>query len=130
MTLGADIDAALPYFRAQAESRMSETVTVFRTELVDEGIEPTEQRVTLYSGKARLKFSSSVASDRTSGSQFVVSQSAELHLPSGTSWVGKDPTVEVTASSSDQSLVGRQWTVKGRPQAGQTTAARYALEEV
>ena len=130
MTLGTDVDAALPYFRAQAESRMSETVQVTTTEKQDTGgFDPEQVPTTHYSGRARVKFASQVVSDREVAGQFPVVQSVELHLPSGTV-VPRGSVAEVTASTADSSLVGRRFTVTGLPQAGQTTAARYPVEVV
>jgi len=121
--------SALERGRRMAASRMSETVQVFTVSLQETGgIRPVEVRTVHYDGPARVKFSSSVVSDAVAAGQLVATQSVELHLPSG-SVVPVDASVEVTASSVDGSLVGRRFTVSGRPQAGQTTAARYPVKE-
>lgn len=110
--------------RRMAVSRMTETVKVAEARSYD----PLTLATAVYDGPARVKFGSSVGESNPAG-QLVAIDAAELHLPSGTSGVEADMFAVVEASSADSALVGRVFRIKGRGVAGQTTAARYAVED-
>lgn len=133
VNLGADIAAALPELRAQAESRMSETFEVFTSERVlgGDGKYVTTETPVYEDVRGRLKVPTLTVSEREQGAQVPAIQDVHVHVP-----VGATPLVEVnhmwrcTASDSDVSLVGRVWRTKGSHQAGQVTAHRYPVEQV
>ena len=154
MSLGWDTLAALPAFRVQAESRMSETVTVGRSTpngLNPETLEPVADSFVLHyptpqdiftdvfrdvfgdagNGRARIKYSSLTVSESSTLGQVLAAQDAVLSLPVGMGLgVRIDDIVTVTASTVDPALIGRRFRVKGSAQAGQVTASRFPLEEV
>lgn len=132
MTLGADIDAALPGLRAQAESRMAEKVTVGRFEDgTDETTgNPTKVLVTSrYVGKARIRWGSREVTNADAPSMPITVQEPYLSVPFGTVLLLDNDEVRVDASS-DPILVGRTFRVQGYPIAGAVTAHRYPLEEL
>jgi hypothetical protein len=117
--------------RRQAEARMTETVRIGRLEEGTDPVtlDPIQTLDVVYDGKGRIKFPSMNEVEVDAGGQLVVKQDLELHLPSGTVGVTPDMRAVVDASTADPALVGRVFRVKGRPAAGQTTAARFPLEE-
>ena len=151
MSLGSDLNAALPELRAQAESRMTETFDFFTaTEGTDPvTLDPTTVETPLVEGaRARVKFVASQGRDTESGGQYPVVQRVEVHV-SATLAAGIFPSdfvfpgdiypgevippgafVRVTASTIDQSLIGRVFRVAERPPGGQVTAYRVIVEEV
>lgn len=124
------INGILTQGRALAVSRMSETVHAGSSTTTTDPVtgQPVQSGTTVYDGAARLKFASTVVSDKATGGQLVSSQNVELHCPSGTK-IPIGTVVTVTASTADDSLVGRKFKVTGRPEAGQTTAARFQVVE-
>lgn len=118
--------------RRQAESRMTQTWRV--GELVESTdpitFDPIQSFVAVYDGPGRLKsVQATSVSDREVGGQPVAMQVFELHLPSGTTGITPDMRAICDDSPEDASLVGRVVRVKGFPAAGQTTAARFSVEE-
>ena len=134
MSLGADVAAALPFFREQAISRMSESFRIFevtgRTADPENDLREVDVETDRYVGIGRLVFRSSVVSDVSVASQLVASQGARIDLPAGTSGIRRDMVAVVTDSTADVTLIGRRFRVEGMPSAGQTTAARYQVVEV
>ena len=133
MNLGYDIAQALPGLRAEAESRMTETLTVGVETFVTDPVTGDAVRSVadpVYSGIGQIKFPSMVVSERDAQGQQVAATSQMLRLPVSVGAVAKGHVVRVTASSSDSTLVGRWFRVKSLPQSGQVTAHRYPLEEV
>lgn len=137
MTLGSDIDAALPLLRAQAESRMSETVTVgsFRDGTDEATGDPVREPVTeRYAGKARIRYGSLAAQSTSTGAdqigQPVVVQAPYLSVPWGSPRLFEGDEVVVSASGSDPLLVGRVYTIAGNAVIGAVTAHRYSLTEL
>jgi len=122
---------ALAMGRAQANARMTETFEFYTTALVFNETtlddDPTDTIVLTTAG--RLKVTQAQGRDVESASQFPVVQRLEVHIPSGSVVVPVGTLVRVTASTADVSIVGRKFRVSERPQAGQTTAHRYAVEE-
>lgn len=137
MTLGSDIAAALPGLRAEAISRMSETVTVgtfsdgVDPETGDPVRTPDDAR---YSGPARVRYGSITASGTASsaeqvGQAFVV-QAPYLSVPWGSPRLYEGDEVLVDESASDPLLIGRVYQIAGNAAIGQVTAHRYPLTEL
>lgn len=130
--LGWDVDARLPELRAQAESRMTETVQVG---VFGEGFDPetgdtTRELLTeRYAGVARVRYPGTAVStsDRV---QVVAVTDIVLSLPHGSPVAFDGDEVLVTASTSDGVLVGKSFRVEGGVQAGQVTAHRYRVTEL
>lgn len=132
MNLGYDIAQALPGLRAEAESRMSETVTVGRWENTRPHgqLDPVATLVeTYYSGIARVKFPYATSLSKVPAGQQLVETSIILSLPAESVTVPTGAIVRVDSSSFDATLVGRMLRVDGQAQAGQTTAHRYPVVE-
>src|SRR5690606_31409184 len=125
MSLGYDIAWALPALRAEAESRMTETVTGgLYTDGVDGDGNPTRALVTeRYSGKARVRFASRAVLNTGQTAPTAVMEPV-LSVPHGSAELFDGDEVEVTASTDDSALVGRRFKIQGRANAGQTTAMR------
>lgn len=83
----------------------------------------------VYSGIARLKWSSTTVSDASAAGQSASVQSVVLKLPVGTSGVHEGMYAIVSASSVDPGLVGRRFRIAGQPESGQVTALRFPVEE-
>lgn len=137
MDLGYEIAAALPGLRAQAESRMTETVTigVYTDATADDG-SPTREPVEVrYTGKARVRYvgravlNTGTSASGTFNTPFTV-QEPYLSIPVGSPVCYDGDEVEVTASADDGIIVGRRFKIQGLPAAGQTTAHRYLLQEL
>ena len=117
--------------RAWANSRMTQT---WRVGTLVEVTDPLTLDVTktiqaVYAGPARFKVTVSIPSVEEVPGQAVAVQDQELHLPSGTSGIETGMVAVCDACPEDQSLVGRVLRIKGAPAAGQTTAARFPVEE-
>lgn len=134
VSLGADIAGTLPFLRAQAESRFTETLRAYTTTQVfdEETGLYTPAEVVLYSSvPGRVKYPQTAVSEKDQGAQIPAVQDVQIHVR-----VGATPNVvvnvmwRVTASSADASLVGRVFRTKGEAPAGQVTAARYPVERV
>lgn len=129
--LGDDLSAFLPEIRAHALSRMTQT---WRIGTLTEGTDPiTNDPIqtldVVYDGPGRFKAGVWTTSEPEPGGQPIAQQSAELHLPSGTVGVEVDMRAVCDACPEDPALVGRVLRIKGRPAAGQTTAARFPVED-
>lgn len=134
MTLGSDITAALPGLRAQAESRMRDTVTVGETKDDTDPAtgDPVKTFVTIRYDrkKGRIRYGSGAGSSEADQiSQPVVVQTPYLSIPWGSPRLYEGDTVVVDASEDDPLLVGRTYTIAGNAPAGQVTAYRYPLTE-
>lgn len=132
MTLGNDIAAALPLLRAEANSRMSETVVVGKfTDGTDPvTLEPSrvlEQE--RYTGMGRIRWNSREVSNSQATGSPVAMQEPYLSVPFGTARFFTGDEVECSASP-DPLLVGRRFKVSGNATAGQVSAYRYPLEEL
>ena len=132
MTLGYDIAGALPGLRAQAESRMSETVTVgvYADGTNPATGDPTRTLVTTrYTGVARIRYAERSVLNAGQAAVAAVMEPI-LSIPFGSAECFDGDEVDVTASTDDQLLVGRRFKVQGRARVGQTTAHRYLLQEL
>lgn len=133
MTIGDDITAALPGLRAEAESRMTETVAFF-TE--SDGTDPiTLQPVkieTLIASdvRARLRSENRQSRDVEIAGQAPVVSALILSVPVGAVRVGPSVFVRVSASTSDAGMVGVKVRTTDFPTMGQVTAWRYPVEQV
>lgn len=130
--LGYDVAQALPGIRAEAESRMDETVLVGRfKDGTDEATgDPTRVMETeRYTGKARIRWGSREVSNSSAVGSPVGTQEPYLSVPFGTERFFNEDEVECTASP-DPILVGRRFQIQGAPVAGQVSAYRYPLTEL
>lgn len=131
MSLGADIAWALPQLRAEAESRMTETIRAGRFTLTTDPVTGDPVRTLIeerYVGIAEIKDTSMVVSERVAASQLVLTQNPVGKLPVAAAILLEGDEIEVTASTADAALVDRVYRVAGLPQAGNVTAHRYPLE--
>ena len=132
MTLGSDTAAALVTLRAEAESRMTDTV---EAGLYRDGTDPTTGDPTRtlvlerYAGLGRIRYGSREVSNSNTVSMPVGVQEPYLSVPFGSARIMVGDEVQVTASA-DPILVGRAFRVAGAPIAGAVTAYRYPLEEL
>jgi len=134
MSLGWDLAASLPALRAQANGRMTETVTAGHfTDGVDEATgNPTRIPVgePLYEGPARVKYTDNAVRNAEGASQLVTTQDVTVSLPHGSVVLPEGTDIAVTFSTADWSLVGRAYKVDGSPTLGQSTAHRYPVTEL
>ena len=132
--LGADIAAALPELRIEAESLMVDSCTITRagaSGVIDEdtGIVGTDTASEVYSGKCRFR-PPSVQPKTTDAGETEWSLAANtLQLPA--SVTGVQIGDEVTgASTLNPDIAGRTFTVTGVEQRTHATMRRVSLEEV
>lgn len=133
MSLGYDIAAALPGLRAEANSRMSESVTVVAFEDGTDETTGDPIRVPVlvrYTGIGRIRWNSREVTNANGPGGPVTVQEPYLSIPFGSPRLFDADEVLVTASTSDPILVGRTFNIQGDAVAGQSTAHRYPLTEV
>lgn len=133
MTLGYDIAQALPSLRAEANSRMTETVQVGRfTDSTDPTTGNPVRTLTTerYNNIGRVRYGSGDVRESAGSGGPVSEQSPYLSIPHGSARCFEGDEVEVTASTADDLLVGRRYKITGNAVAGQTTAHRYPLEDL
>jgi hypothetical protein len=126
---------ALAFGRALAESLMSDTVRVFRvvtTEDFDpETGEPVTTETDLYTGPGRLVLRSSVVRDVDAAHQLIGLQGPRLDVPvADTGDIRGDDRFVVTASETDDALVGVSGVVKGGHPQTHATARRLPVEVI
>lgn len=132
MSLGSDIDAGLIELRAEAESRMTDSVMVGK--FVD-GTDPITKdairvlELARYTGKGRIRWGSREVSNSQATGSPVAMQEPYLSVPFGTARFFTDDEVECN-DSPDPLLVGRRFKISGAAAAGQVSAYRYPLEEL
>lgn len=132
VSLGSDVDAALPGIRAEAESRMTDSVMVGKFR---DGTDPiTKDAIRVleterYTGKGRIRWGSREVSNSQATGSPVAMQEPYLSVPFGTARFFTDDEVECN-DSPDPLLVGRRFKISGAAAAGQVTAYRYPLEEL
>lgn len=131
MSLGGDVAAALPGLRAEAESRMFETVEVgtFADGVAPDGSPTRVFEDARYEGKGRIRYGSRDVSNSDGTGSPVVVQSPYLSVPFGSPRLHDGDQVHVTASS-DPILVDRWFTVAGAAGAGQVAHYKYPLSEL
>jgi hypothetical protein len=133
VSLGSVLSAALPGLRGEAESRFTETFSVFFTERVLDELTGlyTDSEVVVHSVAGRVRFPGLTVSERAQGGLVPAVQDVTVSVA-----VGSTPDVvvgflwRVTGSLVDVSLVGRVFRTKGLPQSGKVTAWRYPVESV
>ena len=133
MSLGYDVAQALPALRAEAESRMTETVTVglFRDGTDETTGDPIRVLVTeRYSGIARIRWSGHNVTNADGPAMPVTVQEPVLSIPHGSPRLFDRDEVHITASTADAMLVDRRLSIQGDAISGQTTAHRYPLREL
>ena len=133
MSIGDDIAAALPGLRAEAESRMTETVTVglFRDKTDETTGDPIRVLIVeRYSGPARIRWTGRGVTNAPGPSMPVTVQEPVLSIPHGSPRLFDRDEVLIVSSTTDPILPGRRLAIQGDAIAGQTTAARYPLTEL
>ncbi|MCW2287035.1 hypothetical protein EDF60_1686 [Leucobacter luti] len=131
MNLGYDIAQVLPGLRAEAESRMDDTVQVTRDgertwdEVSGEWV---SAKVVIYEGKARIKRPNDLSVDAEAGSQLIAVGRLQVHVPVGSPVFAPNDLIEVTGSLSRADQVGRTFVVAAPFDGSQTTAIRYRVE--
>lgn len=134
MSLGSDIDAALPELRAQAQSMMHSRVLIRRQsgETWDEESGTNlPQWEDIYSGPARFRFPNSQPQEGDAAGERVVDQTPTLSLPVETSGaVQVDDVATVIQNTFDPAMVGLQLRVTGAHFQTHSTARRLPVEVV
>jgi len=123
---------ALAAGRAAADARMTETIVAgVETEVPDPvTLETITVLTPTYSGPAMVKYPTLTVSDQDAGGQQYTAAQVTISLPSSATPLPPDTIIKPTASTVDQSLIGRRYRVTAAPQAGQTTAHRHPVEEL
>lgn len=119
--------------RYKLEQRMTETVQAGPYKPGTDPVTGDATNVlasTTYAGRGRIKYETTMVSDSDAPSQTVASQRLVLSIPTGSPRLHGGDGVTVSASESDELLVGRFYTVEGSPESGQTTSHRYPLREL
>lgn len=130
MSLGADLAAALPGLRAEAESMMLSTGIVWRatgnTVIDPDTFEETAEMVSVYEGRGRLKLPNSLAVNPSAVPGTVVTGvESYLSLPvnDASAGVRAGDIWETTANPLDPDLVGQRVRIT-RPHAQTYATAR------
>lgn len=134
MNLGADIAAALPELRRQAESRMTDIFTVFRatgntTTDPDTLVETPEYATVLTDVKGRFQSSNVQPRDAVTPGVTAAETLLSWHTPVTTVGVLTGDIVECTAAV-DPELVGLRVRVAGPFVKSAATARRFPVELV
>jgi hypothetical protein len=127
------LSGALSMGRAQAKTRMTETVTCgpFTVSVNTETLATTRTVTSVsYAGVAQVKYPTLTVSEREAGAQQYATGHVELKVPITAPRIPINALVVVTASTVDGLLVAREYRVRAAPQSGQVTAHRYPLEEL
>ena len=132
MTLGADIAAALPELRVQAESRMTASCTITRPgdEVVwnPETMQNESLPVTVYTGRCRVRAGGQQDRAENAADQSFMASQYILSLPVvGSEGVRRDDTVTITGCPEDAALVGDVFRVVAESAGSQTTARRLTV---
>jgi len=123
---------ALDAGRAAAEARMTETIIAgVETEAVDPDTLETITIVTpTYAGPALVKYPTLTVSDQDAGGQQYTAAQVTVGVPVSAGVLPVDSIITPTASTVDQSLIGRRYRVTAAPQSGQVTSHRHPVEEL
>lgn len=142
MTLGADLAAAMPEFRAEAESRMRDTCTVqlVTGHITDEstGIVTDTLGAAVYGpsiaphhGRCRFAVASVQESDPQAGGATYTVTRGRVDVPVGAFVAATGLVVTCVTSEMDPHLPGRRFrTQASSPANSQATAYRLAIEEI
>jgi hypothetical protein len=133
VSLEQDVQAHLPFFREQAESRMSETCDIGYERpgdfLNEETGEYESAFEAVYSGPCRFKSGNTAAGQIDAAGQLLVEQDQILSLPIATSTgVKRDMVVKITGSLTDPALPGTRARIKSPEVGSYLTARRFAVE--
>lgn len=136
MSLGADVAAALPGLRAEANSMMVTTGRVTRVVgRVEDPVtrEMVDEVVTVYLGMGRFKAANTQAGRSDIPGAVVVDQSATLSLPVGAPGAGDvrlNDVWEAIYNPYDPTLIGKRVRVTGVHSQTFATAHRFPVEEI
>jgi hypothetical protein len=141
MGLSDDVDAALPYFRAAAQSMMNDLCEI-GTVTMNGPIDPVTLEYTptfnpVYIGPCQFKAGDTQVQAVDAASQLLVQQNNFLKLPVGdddritsgsSAAVSKNMVARITASRTDPALVGAEARILGPFHADYTSARRFPVE--
>jgi len=138
VTLGADLAAALPEFRADAESRMRDTCTVCPVVGVGDATGDPTLGAAIYGpsiaphyGKCRFPPPSVQESDPQAGGATYTVTRGRVDVPVGAFVASTGLVVTSVTSETDPNLPGRRFRTQApSPANSQATAYRLAVEEV
>lgn len=139
MTLQSAIEAELPFLRAEANARMTDTCRITKPGVGAGTLDPsTGERippaaVTVYEGPCRLgRVEIPISSAAAGGEASWDTQDSVLHLPLGadTLAVAVDHTVTYLTSTANPRLVGRQFGIVAVVEGTDLTALRCRVREV
>lgn len=118
--------------RNAAESRFTETLVFFQaaSTVDDSTLLVTTVEAAAATVPGRIKVQRTLGQDAAPGTQSVVVTRLEAHVAVGAYDAAPGCWVRVTASTSDDALVGRVFRVAEPHTAGQVTAWRYPVTEV
>lgn len=131
----ADIDLALA--RREAESEMRDTCTIVDPDGTssvwnEETLQYDEVPATIYTGKCKVRFGNVGIRQGEQADQLFMQQDATLSLPisaPGSAAVAKDHIVTITASATDDALVGVKFKVGAARRHSNATSRRFPIEE-
>lgn len=120
--------------RRSSEARMQSLCTITRDgdkHLDPVTLEEVDVDVTVYTGRCRVKATSSVVSDKLSAGQALVDQDQVLYVPvDGTEAVHINDVVTITDGGPDDGLNGRTFRVTGLFTQTWATARRLPIESI
>jgi len=135
VNLGDEVQAALPEFRVQAESRMRDTCAIGTfVESVDPDTLETIETLTdaQYTGKCRVSSASNAVSEKVAAGQQIADESFILSVPVADAvLIRTNATLKITAVDpkvGNPAMVNRKYRIAGLANVSQATAARYSLE--
>ena len=133
MSLVSDILAALPVFRAEAESLMLDACTITRpgTPVTDpDSGEVTNTSTPVYTGKCKVQSKDSATSNPEAGEATFTVVSRQVHIPANSADVQDGDVVTITASLLNAFTVGKQYRIAGFTPDTFDTAARLPVKEI
>ncbi|MGK3957891.1 DUF6093 family protein [Arthrobacter sp. R4] len=133
MSLADDVLAALPVFRAEAESLMVDACTITRpgepvTDPNNGNV--TNTATTVYTGKCKVQSKDSATSNPEAGEATFTVVSRQVHIPANSADVQDGDVVTITASRLNAFTVGKQYRVSGFTPDTFDTAARLPVKEI
>lgn len=139
MSLNDAIEAELPFLRAEAESRMTDTCRITRPGDGEPVFNPETGQyddpapVITYEGKCRIspRQSGASASTATAGDASWQVGEFPLHLPAiGSELVRVGHTVTYLTAKHDPALVGNTYGITVEPDLSQATARRFRMKRI
>lgn len=133
MSLGDDILEALPFFREQAESMMTDSCVVGEysdTPVLDESTGNYEREfVALYTGPCKFKAGTTGVGEIDAQGQLLIEQDSTVSFPmSQSGMLGTDNIIQMTGSLTDEALIGVEARIKGPFHSSYKTARRFSVE--